>query len=266
MTDLFRPTGIQRMTSEGNALEADHLAKETLLHLQDHTGTFVSLLGTPSDLQPLFFGHCISEGIRVPKTDALTITTTLEGGYYIQSKEHLVERSETTTTNRIVTTSCGACDAPGLDDLIVGLPLFDGGFQHVDLHVLAKGFEHMKAQQLGFTATGGMHGAALHTATDGIIHLAEDIGRHNAVDKVVGMEWMSEEPALNPILFLSGRCGWDIVAKAARAGIGTIACVGACSTLAADTARALHMRIFSFVKRDTCVAIGRIEASLDGKA
>ena len=266
MNDLFRPTGIQRMSLEGNALEADHLAKETLLHLQDNAGTFVSLLGTPSDLEPLFFGHCINEGIGVPEAVALTITSTLEGGYYVQSKEHLVERSEASNTNRIVTTSCGACDAPGLDDLIEGLPLFDGGFQHVDLQVLATGFEQMKAQQLGFTATGGMHGAALYTATDGIVHLAEDIGRHNAVDKVVGMDWMAEEPSLNPILFLSGRCGWDIVAKAARAGIGTIACVGACSTLAADTARSLHMRIFSFVKRDTCVAIGRIEAPRDGKA
>lgn len=265
MKDLFRPTGIQRMSAGGNALEADHLAKETLVHLQDHTGTFVSLLGTPGDLEPLFYGHCITEGLRIPEIKELSITSTLEGGYYVRSQEHLVERTETSAPQRIVTTSCGACDAPGLDDLIEGLPLFSGDFQVVDLDMLALGFEQMKSQQLGFSATGGMHGAAIHTAPGGIVHLAEDIGRHNAVDKVVGMNWMANDSTSDQILFLSGRCGWDIVAKAARAGIGTIACVGACSTLAADTARSLHMRIFSFVKRNTCVAIGRIEPPADGK-
>jgi FdhD protein len=114
----------------------------------------------------------------------------------------------------------------------------------------------MNKQQDGFEKTGGMHGAALYRVGNNIQYVAEDIGRHNAVDKTVGLALLGEGIPNGAILLLSGRCGWDIVAKAARAGIGTLACRGACSTLAADAARSLGMRIYSFVKSTSCVAIG----------
>jgi FdhD protein len=114
----------------------------------------------------------------------------------------------------------------------------------------------MKELQLGFIETGGMHAAALWNHQHGLRHLSEDIGRHNAVDKTIGMGLMAGVSFGEELLLLSGRCGWDLVAKAARSGIGTIVCIGACSTLAADTARSLGMRIYSFMKRESSVAIG----------
>ena len=65
MKDLYRPTGVQRLSQTGRTVEADHLAKETLLRLNDANGTFVTLLGTPSHLEALFIGHCVCEGYTI---------------------------------------------------------------------------------------------------------------------------------------------------------------------------------------------------------
>ena len=84
---------------------------------------------------------------------------------------------------------------------------------------------------------------------------SEDIGRHNAVDKVIGRGF-NQINFNDSILLLSGRCGWDIVAKAARCNISNIASFGACSSLAASCARSLGITIHSFVKENNSVIIG----------
>ena len=160
------------------------------------------------------------------------------------------------SAEKIVTSSCGACNSDGLDELSDGLPSFNG--QH-ELFLHDTVFDQlilMKKNQTGFRETGGMHAAALWSPDSGLKHLSEDIGRHNAVDKAIGKALLADESFNSQLLLLSGRCGWDIVAKSARAGIGTIVCIGACSTLAADTARLLGMRIFSFMKPQSNVGIG----------
>jgi len=93
-------------------------------------------------------------------------------------------------------------------------------------------------------------------SNEGVIsYFSEDIGRHNAVDKVIGKS-LDSGVSSSHILLLSGRCGWDIVAKASRANIPVIASIGACSTLAADCARALGIKLYSFVKKSSHTIIG----------
>ena len=100
-----------------------------------------------------------------------------------------------------------------------------------------------------------MHSACLLSIDGSILSFAEDIGRHNAVDKVIGKSVAIGAPN-QQILLLSGRCGWDIVAKASRAGVPVIASIGACSSLAADCARSLGIKIYSFVKPSSHTIIG----------
>lgn len=265
MKDLYRPTGVQRLTQTGRTVEADHLAKETLLRLNDANGTFVTLLGTPSHLEALFIGHCVCEGYTIEENPVVSIESTLAGGYDITSDQTVFMANQNPDRTRIVTSSCGACDSSGLDSLIDGLPGFGDEHSIVTLNELNEAFKQMNAQQDGFAHTGGMHGAALYVPGSNVLHVAEDIGRHNAVDKSVGLALLGDGIPNDAILLLSGRCGWDIVAKAARAGIGTLACRGACSTLAADAARSLGMRIYSFVKSTNCVAIGILGDDLEDK-
>ena len=265
MKDLYRPTGIQRLSRSGRTVEADHLAKETLLRLNDINGTIVTLLGTPSHLDALFIGHCLCEGYAIEGIPSLSIKSTLAGGYDITYDQVIHASNFDLDRTRIVTSSCGACDSSGLDSLIDRLPGYGGEHPMVTLSDLNEAFMQMSTQQEGFVKTGGMHGAALYVVGGQVQHVAEDIGRHNAVDKSVGLAMLAEGVPNDAILLLSGRCGWDIVAKAARAGIGTLACRGACSTLAADAARSLGMRIYSFVKQSSCVAIGILGDGLEDK-
>lgn len=265
MKHLYRSTGIQRILPSKNVLEADDLAIETIVRLHDQKGTFASLLATPSDLKALYVGHCLAEGYGRVEYDDIVIASTEESGYDVSSQATVLKGVHQEDRQRVVTSSCGACNAPGLEELVDGLPSYAGTHSVVDLDMLNQGLDEMKKLQLGFHKTGGMHGAGIMDPDHGALCVSEDIGRHNAVDKVIGIGFLKNIEFDGTVLLLSGRCGWDIVAKAARTGIGTIACVGACSTLAADTARALQMRIYAFVKPNHCVAIGTHATSHNDK-
>ena len=155
-----------------------------------------------------------------------------------------------------VTSACGVCGKPSLDDLWVRLP----AIRPLDLEPdrerrLVQALPaRMKEQQRLFGDTGGVHAAALFEAGAGgaeYLWLYEDIGRHNAVDKVIGRALVSGRLPLDAtILAVSGRLGFEIVQKAAVAGVPLIAAVGAPSTLALDIAHLAGIRVYAFVAAD----------------
>lgn len=250
-----RRIGIHRYSAGSSHLAEDHLASETLIHLHSDEKKIASLLGTPTDLKELFLGHACSEGYGC-FPDAAIVAEQSQSGSVNVSMNQLI--SSPNSNRRVITSSCGACNADGLEELMTGLPMYSGSHPQTQHTILYQALESMKSLQIGFAETGGMHAAALWNHQLGLRHLKEDIGRHNAVDKTIGSGLIDDVSFDEELLFLSGRCGWDIVAKAARSGIGTIVCIGACSTLAADTARSLGMRIYSFMKRESSVAIGLV--------
>ena len=155
-----------------------------------------------------------------------------------------------------VTSACGVCGKPSLEDLWVRLP----AIRPLDLEpdrerlVVQELPAIMQEGQALFGDTGGVHAAALFEVADGqpgLLWLREDIGRHNAVDKVVGKALRTNRlPLHDTILAVSGRLGFEIVQKAAVAGIPVIAAVGAPSSLALDIAHLAGIRIYAFVAAD----------------
>jgi len=217
------------------------------------------LLGTPDDGHELLIGHLISEGyLQLSQLNSVSGFDTFidDKGvfqFYLEGPELIDKKSE---PERLIKSSCGACDADGLEELISDLPILDIDSRKIDFGKLNQAFDSMKLKQQGFRTTGGMHAAGIVDYDYNLLYLKEDIGRHNAVDKVIGAAAVKNFDFNNSILLLSGRCGWDIVAKCCRSNIRTIASIGACSSLAASTARKSGMRIFSFVKPDNAVIIG----------
>jgi FdhD protein len=114
----------------------------------------------------------------------------------------------------------------------------------------------MRKLQIGFSMTGGVHAAGLIDSEGNLVAIREDIGRHNAVDKLFGFAQTSGLDLNQHGLLLSGRCGWDIVAKSARMNCPLIASIGASSTLAIEAARQSNITLFSFVRNDKGVVIG----------
>ena len=146
------------------------------------------------------------------------------------------------------TSACGLCGRAHLDSLRAGLTALPVGdpFEPAGLLELPA---RMRAAQEAFTATGGIHAAAWCDAALEVHVLREDVGRHNAVDKVCG--WLLEAgryPAPAGVLWVSGRAGAEIVLKAARARIPVLVAVGAPSSLAVELAMAARMTLIGFLR------------------
>ena len=148
------------------------------------------------------------------------------------------------------TSSCGVCGAASIEDverLVQPLPA-DVGLR-LDVATLVGLPDALRAQQKVFDTTGGLHGAALVDAQGRITCVREDVGRHNAVDKVVGRQVLDGRASSHDLaLVVSGRTSFEIVQKAAMAGIAVVVAVSAPSSLAVDTAQRLGLTLVGFVR------------------
>jgi FdhD protein len=120
--------------------------------------------------------------------------------------------------------------------------------------------EQLRARQTVFDETGGLHAAGLFHRDGGLIDVAEDVGRHNAVDKIVGRMLMRDAlPLSDAILCVSGRTSYEIIQKALFAGIPIVAAVSAPSTMAVDLAEAFGITLAGFVRGEGCNLYARAE-------
>jgi FdhD protein len=150
--------------------------------------------------------------------------------------------------NFYASSSCGICGKATLDDVEVHCaPIAPGPEVHGET-ITAMPDALRKAQRV-FEQTGGLHAAGLFAPGGKLLALREDVGRHNAVDKIVGQGLLAGDlPLSERVLQVSGRIGFEIVQKAARAGIPVITAVGAPSSLAVEAAERMGMTLVGFVR------------------
>jgi FdhD protein len=155
------------------------------------------------------------------------------------------------TRNFYMTSSCGVCGKASLEAIeIRGCePLPDG--PRVSADVIRSVPEKLRRAQPVFDRTGGIHAAGLFEPSGELVVLREDVGRHNAVDKVIGHELLADRiPVTSSFLAVSGRTSFEIMQKALAAGISMVVAVGAPSSLAVDVARRFNMTLIGFTKPD----------------
>lgn len=154
---------------------------------------------------------------------------------------------------RFMTSSaCGICGSDVVDDVMSRCTPITSKTK-IDLDVLLSLPERMRTAQSVFEATGGLHAAALFDGDGTLDMVREDIGRHNAVDKIVGdLVLGARVPAATRVLAVSGRAGFEIVQKAAAAGIPVVASVSAPSSLAVDVAERAGITLAGFVRGNAC--------------
>jgi FdhD protein len=150
--------------------------------------------------------------------------------------------------NFFATSSCGICGKAALDDVEVRCaPVAPG--PRVPASVLVTLPDRLREKQSVFDRTGGLHAAGLFTPVGELVSLREDVGRHNAVDKVIGEQVLAgRTPLANHVLQVSGRASFEIVQKAAVAGIPIVAAVSAPSSLAVEAGERFGMTIVGFVR------------------
>lgn len=152
---------------------------------------------------------------------------------------------------RAVSSACGVCGTSSIAEAVRAVPTRPRSVV-VPLSLVRQLPDRLREQQPGFDRTGGLHAAGLFDADGSVVVVREDVGRHNAVDKVVGARVLGGAP-IPPVLVLSGRVGFELVQKAAVAGIDVIVAVGAPTSLAVSLANEAGIGIAGFTRQSRCV-------------
>lgn len=150
--------------------------------------------------------------------------------------------------NFYTTSSCGVCGKSSIEAVQVQCAPSTAPVTVVDSTIITTLPDRMREAQTTFRYTGGIHAAALFDAQGRMLLLREDVGRHNAVDKVIGAMLSAHIPVYGTILLVSGRAGFELVQKCAMAGIPTMAAIGAPSSLAVNLAKQLGLTLLGFLR------------------
>ena len=215
---------------------------------------------TPGDDDSLVSGILFSEGVINNKSAIESIAPRgINKGLYDVDNSLLVTLGKGNQLDLknlqrhfMVNSSCGVCGKGTLNAIEIAYePKIEKSMPIVSVDLITKLPDILRARQEQFANTGGVHASGLVSAGGELLHLAEDVGRHNAPDKLIGH--VRSNNMLNPseqFVMCSGRLGFDIIQKALMAGIGMIAGIGAPTSLALDLARKFDITLIGFIKKN----------------
>jgi len=232
---------------------------EFLLHHPALGGEAVSFGGTmrtPGDDEHLAAGLLYGEGIVNRAADIVAIETSTRRPNVVNVRLDPAVAMEFDAPARRFSagSSCGVCGTTSLDAAIAraaATRIISSAT--VELSVLLTLPERMRAAQARFGDTGGIHAAGLFDYRGTLISVAEDVGRHNAFDKLVGENLLQGRlPLKDRIVLLSGRASFELVQKALRAGVAVLAAIGAPSSLAVNLANVAGLTLAGFLREQHC--------------
>ncbi len=205
---------------------------------------------TPGQDHELAAGFLLTEGLVHSPSDITSISQDSDNEVTVHLAGHVRVAWPTMERHFYATSSCGVCGKSSLDALEVpGLQRIARTLFSFDVQCLPPLSDRLRAQQSVFDQTGGLHAAALFDGDGALVDVREDVGRHNAVDKLLGASLLQQiTPLANRLLFLSGRASFELVQKALAAGIPMIVAVGAPSSLAVELAQRFDLTLVGFMR------------------
>ncbi len=245
-----------RVDRPGRGIESDWVAVEEPLEIRLDDEPLMVTMRTPGRDRELAAGFLFTEGIVdggdeieaiEPCGDPLAYDP--DNVVFVrlrQDARHRHERVRKARREFTAVAACGLCGKARLEDVYQRLPEIRPFDCSIDLLRALPG--RMRASQALFEKTGGLHAAALFDREGELLGLEEDVGRHNAVDKLIGRFLLEDRlPLADRILVVSARAGFEIVQKAAMAAVPVLGSVGAASSLAVSLARQAGMALYSFL-------------------
>jgi FdhD protein len=234
----------------------DSIAGEEPLEIRIGDTPLAVTMRTPGHDLELAAGFLFTEGLIQTRAQLASLEAIADGsrasrGNVVVARlsEGVAVDSEQTRRNFFANSSCGVCGKASIDAVRSRLLQSPNAAFRIAAETLCRMPEKLGSSQDIFGRTGGLHAAALFTPEGELIVSREDIGRHNAVDKIVG--WALQEnrlPLSDVVMLVSGRCGFEIAQKAIVAGVPVVGSVSAPSSLAAQLARELNLTLVGFLR------------------
>jgi FdhD protein len=205
-------------------------------------------LCTPGEEENLACGLLYAESWLTEPSEIAAIH--VQPGSVVVSLRDGVEPPSASRRHLLRTSACGLC---GREELPASPSPMLGSSATIPVSLLYQLPDRLAAAQPGFERTGGLHAAALFTLTGELLSLHEDIGRHNALDKLIGHHFRAGAlPLHRHLVLLSGRAGYELVQKCAAASTALIAAIGAPSSMAVDLARRQNITLIGFLRKERC--------------
>jgi FdhD protein len=251
--NLVRPVRVLQVSLEGTMSRADVAATEEPMEVRVEGEPFAVIMRTPGADRELTAGFLLAERVVLTATDITALernaqaTNRMDVRLSAPRAEELASRSD--ERRRVVmNSSCGLCGRVTIESLCVDAPEVRADWTIPrDLILTLPGM--LRRGQAVFDETGGLHAAGLFDRSGKLEIVAEDVGRHNAVDKVIGRMLLDGRvPLADSLLFVSGRTSYEIVQKAYLAGIPIVGAVSAPSSLAVELAEEAGITLLGFVR------------------
>jgi len=251
--NLVRPVRVLHVSPDGVASRPDVAATEEPMEVRIDGEPFAVIMRTPGSDRELAAGFLFAERVILAGGDVVSIERDADSRNVMDVRigadraRNLASRSD--ARRRVVmNSSCGLCGRVTIDSLRVESPDIVADW-NVSAAVIGGLADALRRAQAVFNETGGLHAAGLFNRSGALEVVAEDVGRHNAVDKVVGRMLLEERlPLGESILFVSGRTSYEIVQKAFLAGIPVVGAVSAPSSLAVELAEDVGITLLGFVR------------------
>ncbi|CAG5068393.1 Sulfur carrier protein FdhD [Dyadobacter sp. CECT 9623] len=252
---------IKRVTATGSAEKEDFLAVEEPLEIRlayQNSGksewrNISVTMRTPGFDRELAAGFLLTEGIikSINAIKNIEISVFEENQVLVTLSESSEPNLNTSERNFYTTSSCGVCGKASIDAIKTVSSYSLQNTLEVSREVLFTLGSRISGQQNIFQETGGLHAASLFDAAGDLINICEDVGRHNALDKLIGTALLENQlPLTSKMLLLSGRASFELIQKALMAGIELVAAIGAPSSLAVELAEENNMTLVGFLKND----------------
>lgn len=263
MTSPVQNIDVTRITNGEKELKPDLVAVEEPLEIRIGLGdcntreqrSLAVTMRTPGHDIELTLGFLLTEGIIQTLDQLESIKHCTDAGQTVKDNIIRVELKpgviidfEKLQRHFYATSSCGMCGKSSIESVMLSSRPVESNLI-CSSHMIASLPERIKMAQPVFEHTGGLHASALFTQDGALALLREDVGRHNALDKVIGNCFSKGSiPLSNSALLVSGRAGFELVQKACMAGIPILAAIGAPSSLAVDLAKERGMTLIGFVR------------------
>lgn len=249
----------------GMAVEQDLLAVEEPLQIQVGGRNLAVTMRTPGNDAELTAGFLFTEGLIQGKNDITGIECQANVARVTLADSVEIDAASA-ERNFYVTSSCGVCGKASIEALErAGCTILPRGGMKVDTSLIRSLPDELRRAQAVFDRTGGLHASGLASPQGDLVAVREDVGRHNALDKLIGWALLGDFlPLSDSILIVSGRTSFELLQKSVMAGIPIVAAVGAPSSLAVKTALRFGVTLIGFLRENrfnVYSAAGRITGS-----